>query len=76
MWLTYRASYLKNPSFIPWDLLARQFGSGYSEVKHFKAAFIAELKKVITVYAGAKVDAASDGLTVYPMRTHVQKQIK
>ena len=76
MWLTYRASYIKNPSFVSWDLLARQFGSSYTEVRNFKTAFIAELKKVVTVYAGAKVDAANAGLTVYPMKTHVQKQIK
>jgi len=76
MWLTYRASYLKHPSFIPWESLSRQFGSEYARTRDFKKYFTAELKKVVTVYAGAKVDATSEGLTVYPMRTHVQKQIK
>ena len=35
-WLTYRMSYLKRPVEIPWELLAMQFGSEYSEFRDFK----------------------------------------
>ena len=46
-WLTYRASYTKRPSVIPWSALALQFGSDYKLVRQFKAAFLAELRKVL-----------------------------
>jgi hypothetical protein len=36
-WLTYRASYAKRPSVIPWSVLALQFGSDYAELRFFKA---------------------------------------
>jgi len=34
-WLTYRASYAKRPSVIPWSVLALQFGSDYAELRFF-----------------------------------------
>lgn len=30
-WLTYRASYLRRPTEIPWTALALQFGAGYAD---------------------------------------------
>ena len=49
-WLTYRVSYLKRPTVIPWASLAMQFGSNYAQLRQFKAAFLDELKKVVLVY--------------------------
>lgn len=72
-WLTYRASYAHRSSLIPWQLLALQFGSDYARLRDFKAAFQAELRKVLTVYPAARVDAQGDGLLIQPSRPHIAK---
>lgn len=73
-WLTYRASYAKKPSVIPWSALALQFGSEYARQRDFKAAFLAELRKVVTVYSGVQVEVTDDGLLVKPSLTHIRKK--
>ena len=73
-WLTYRASYAKRPSVIPWSALALQFGSDYAELRFFKRAFLEELRKVVTVYSGAQVEATNEGLLVKPSLTHISKK--
>jgi len=73
-WLTYKASYTKRPSVIPWSALALQFGSDYKLVRQFKAAFLAELRKVVTVYGAVQVEATDDGLLVRPSLTHIGKK--
>ena len=73
-WLTYRASYLKRPTVIPWSSLALQFGSDYSRLRDFKQAFIDELKKVVLVYGQVQVDATEQGLIVKPSLTHISKK--
>lgn len=70
-WLTYRVSYLKKPTTIPWAVLAMQFGSSYAQTKHFKQAFLTELRKVVTVYGQVQVEATDAGLTVKPSLTHI-----
>lgn len=59
-WLTYRASYAKKPSTIPWAALAMQFGSDYARLRDFKASFLAEVRKVATVCAGGAVRGHRD----------------
>jgi hypothetical protein len=73
-WLTYRASYTTTPSTIPWSALAMQFGSDYALVRQFKAAFLAELYKVATVYAGANFEVTPAGLVVKPSYPHIAKK--
>jgi hypothetical protein len=73
-WLTYRASYAKRPCLIPWAVLALQFGSEYTRQRDFKAAFLTELRKVVTVYGWAQVEATDDGLLVKPSVTHISKK--
>ena len=59
---------------IPWSALALQFGSDYKLVRQFKAAFLAELRKVVTVYGGVQVEATDEGFTlVKPSLTHISK---
>jgi len=70
-WLTYRASYLKRPTIIPWSSLALQFGSNYAQLRQFRAAFLNELKKVVTVYGRVQVEATEPGLIVKPSPTHI-----
>jgi hypothetical protein len=73
-WLTYRASYLKRSTVIPWVSLAQQFGSNYAELRNFKAAFLNELKKVVLVYGQVQVEITEQGLIVKPSLTHISKK--
>ena len=70
-WLTYRVSYLKRPTIIPWAGLSMQFGSNYTRLRDFKAAYLTELHKVLTVYPQAKAEGLDDGLLVRPSLTHI-----
>jgi hypothetical protein len=58
LWTSYRNSYIKQPSRIPWEALQMQFGAGYSFTQHgkrdFKRAFLRALLKVAAVYPDAK----------------------
>ena len=73
-WLTYRASYAKTPSTIPWEALAAQFGSDYGRLRAFKAAFLTELRKVATTYTGAEFEVTEAGLVIKPGRSHIARQ--
>ena len=71
VWLTYRVSYMKLPTTIPWSSLALQFGSDYARLRDFKEAFINELKKVILIYPDVRLDVLDDGLMIKPSLTHI-----
>ena len=73
-WLTYRASYLKQPTVIPWQSLAMQFGSNYAQIRDFRAAFLTELKKVVTVYSVIKVEPTERGLMIRPSPPHIARK--
>ena len=73
-WLTYRASYAKRDSTIPWPALAVQFGAEYGRVRDFKAAFLAELRKVTLVYPDARLAVTDTGLLVKPSRPHIARK--
>ena len=73
-WLTYRASYAKRPSVIPWAALAVQFGAEYGRVRDFKAAFLGELRKVTLVYPDAVIESEEGGLLVKPSKPHVTRR--
>lgn len=75
-WLTYRMSYLKNDSSIPWEVLQLQFGSDYAQTDHgkrdFKRAFLRELKKVTTVYQ-VNLETSSKSLVLKPSKSHIKQ---
>lgn len=76
-WLTYRMSYLKNLTEIPWEALQMQFGSDYALTPHgkrdFKRAFLRQLKKISVVYPEANVSDGSHGLVLKPSKPHVKR---
>ncbi len=74
--LTYRASYAKKPTEIPWPALAAQFGSDYKVLRQFKAAFLAELRRVQQVYPEIQVAEGTRGLILTPSPTHVRKAVR
>lgn len=77
-WVTYRNSYAKKPTFIPWESLQMQFGAGYPETdqgkRDFKKKFVKALTKVALVYPeAAKLRPEADHLIFVPGRPHVPK---
>jgi hypothetical protein len=73
MWLTYRLSYLRGDTTIPWPVLQAQFGADYSHLRNFKIAFLEHLKKVLTVYRDAKAVGAEGGLLLRPSPPHIRR---
>ena len=73
VWLTYRMSYLRRETMIPWPALQLQFGANYHLTRQFKAAFLEHLRKVIREYPEAKVEALDLGLRLLPSPTHVPR---
>jgi hypothetical protein len=80
VWLTYRMSYLKNPTEITWAGLQGQFGAGYPDDdadgqgrRDFKKNFLPALKKVLLVYPSAKAIPTDMGVRLAPGRPHVAK---
>ena len=53
-WLTYRMSYLRKETVIPWPALQAQFRADYARNRAFKEKFLESLRKVLTVYTEAK----------------------
>jgi len=78
-WLTYRMSYLKKSTCIPWESLQIQFGSGYANTPRgkldFKRAFIREMRKVHAIYKDARVSDEQDGLLLHPSKPHIPIKI-
>lgn len=74
-WVTYRMSYLRNPSVIPWELLQMQFGSNYAQTaqgkRDFKKAFLREFKKVLAIYESLHTQWDEANFHLKPSRTHV-----
>lgn len=76
-WLTYRLSYLKHQTEIPWVLLQLQFGSNYADTKQgryeFKRKLLNQMKKVRTIYEGAtKASIGEYGLILSPSNSHIK----
>jgi len=70
-WLTYRYSYLKRETLIPWEGLQAQFGSDYKEIFRFKIR--AALAKVHEAYPQARFVSEDSGLRLLPSATHIMK---
>ena len=74
-WLTYRFSYLKKKTEIPWPALQAQFGAGYPETaqgcRDFKKNFLKQLQSVLMVYPEAKVADGLYGLLLRPSKPHI-----
>lgn len=74
-WLTYRMSYLKRKTVIPWPALRTQFGAGYAlddqGLRNFRRAFLRELSNVLIVYPKCNVTDDEKGLVLSPSPTHI-----
>ena len=72
-WITYRISYIEDEVTIPWENLKFQFGSNYKRTRDFKRYFVSQLGKVQAIYPHAHIVRNSEGLTLYPSKTHIPK---
>jgi len=77
-WLTYRMSYLRRRTEIPWLLLQKQFGANYANNKSGRSAFKTKLKeqlnKVLYIYDNAKVEEGNCGLILLPSKSHIRQK--
>jgi hypothetical protein len=75
VWLTYRFSYLQEPSLVPWLALRAQLGSDYADdakgMANFRKAVTAALASVRAIYPEACITVTKDGLLLTPSRTSV-----
>jgi len=70
-WLTYRMSYLKKTTNIPWGVLQIQFGASYNRVRDFKKYFLNQFRKVRTVYPELNIEDNELGLILKPSKPHI-----
>lgn len=79
-WLTYRMSYLREPTEVPWEALQQQFGASYSfseqGLRNFKKKFKQQLATVITIYPDANFTETKTGLVLKPSSPHITKPRK
>jgi len=71
VWLTYRMSYLKRPTVIPWEGLRSQFGADYARPRDFRRRLLEFLRLVLGVYPSARVRQTGRGLRLLPSPPHV-----
>lgn len=74
-WATYRLSYLKRPTVIPWAALMGQFGAGYPDTaqgrRNFKKHVAAGLGKIQLAWPALRAEPTAAGLRLRPGRPHV-----
>ena len=73
-WLTYRVSYLKRPSLVPWEALWTQFGADYARPRDFRRYFVGQLARVVQVYPDLRLSKQATGLLLKPSATHIRRR--
>ena len=72
LWLTYRLSYLKGKTLVPWAALEAQFGAEYGRTRDFRARFSKQLKAVAAVFP-VRASPSTRGLELLPSPPHVKR---
>ncbi|WP_241780045.1 replication protein RepA, partial [Klebsiella pneumoniae] len=75
-WATYRVSYLKRGTIIPWLGLMEQMGSNYSDVRDFRRRFNDGLEKVQRAWPGLDATPTDKGLLIKPGAPQVPRRKK
>ena len=73
IWLSYRVSYLKRATTVPWEALEMQFGAEYERTRDFRRYFLHALEKVLLIYH-APVATTPDGLLIAPGQPHIPRR--
>jgi hypothetical protein len=71
-WLTYRMSYLRKPTRVPWAALHMQLGADYTHLWHFKPEAVRALHKIVDIYP-VVLEAGREGLLLKPSPTHIPR---
>ena len=66
--LNYRAHTLKEPLFLSWGLLMKQFGTELGTAYNFRQKMVPALRKVLAVQPHLKVQRVKGGLVIEPSR--------
>ncbi|MFL1463386.1 replication protein RepA [Roseococcus sp. DSY-14] len=66
IWLAYRLHHLERPTRVPWPALHRQFGSGFTHARQFKAHAREALALALASYPEARVQVDDEALTLMP----------
>jgi hypothetical protein len=74
MWLTYRMSYLRKPTPIPWKVLQEQFGADYSHTYDFTKKAKNVLKRIQLLYPELNLEEKRGRLILNPSRPHIAKR--
>jgi hypothetical protein len=73
IWAAYRLHSLSKPISVTWPALFQQFGGGFSQLKHFKPAFLDSLKTALSVYPDARIEIEDSGLILHPSRPPIAR---
>jgi hypothetical protein len=71
-WLTYRMSYLRKPTLVPWKGLQDQLGADYARPRDFRRTVLARLQEVVSVYPELRIQRENEGLRLYATPSHVK----
>lgn len=71
-WLTWRMSFLRKQTAVPWEHLEDQFGANYAKPADFRKGFRKALGEVLGHY-GAAVDPQPAGITLKPSTPSVAR---
>jgi hypothetical protein len=71
-WLTYRMSYLRKPTLVPWKGLQAQLGADYARPRDFRCTACARLEDVVAAYPELRIRGEREGLRLYPSPPHVK----
>jgi hypothetical protein len=76
IWLTYRMSYLRKSTLVPWEGLRAQFGADYTRPRDFRRRVSKHLEAVLRVYPIVRLSQTDPGLRLYPSPPHVQARVR
>jgi hypothetical protein len=71
-WLTYRMSYLRKPTLVPWRGLRAQLGGDYGRPRDFRRIALARLEDVVTAYPELRIRGEKGGVRLYPSPPHIK----
>lgn len=71
-WLTYRMSYLRQPTVVPWAALGAQFGADYADPRDFRKKARQALRQVAREYPAVSIGDGRRGLELRPSPTHIR----
>ena len=66
VWLAYRLHQISKPTPITWKALHNQFGTGFQQIRQFRAKFKEPLALALAAYPEARVEVDDIGVLLYP----------